>query len=112
MPALVNNSVGSLAGTSDDECTRRCLLFSKKRRKVSRVSEPERRRIGSIQFSKAGSPPRHRGTEKGKIEHEGHGENEGLNCQSCLTSWRVHTRSVANRACARHILGVLRGGAS
>src|SRR4051794_9103977 len=85
MPALVNNSVGSLAGTSDDECTRRCPLLSKKRRKVSRVSEPERRRIGSIQFSKAGSPRRHGGTAKGEIEHKRHGGNEGLNCQSRLT---------------------------
>src|SRR5262245_46655621 len=40
MPALVNSSVGSLAGTSDDECTRLWPLLSKKRRKSSRISEP------------------------------------------------------------------------
>src|SRR6266852_3980594 len=40
MPALVKSSVGSLAGTSDDECTRLWPLLSKKRRNVSRISEP------------------------------------------------------------------------
>src|SRR6476661_5160886 len=40
MPALVKSSVGSLAGASDDECTRLCPLLSKKRRNFSRISEP------------------------------------------------------------------------
>lgn len=40
MPALVKSNVGSLAGTSDDECTRLCPLLSKKRRNFSRISEP------------------------------------------------------------------------
>src|SRR5258708_4436829 len=40
MPALVKSRVGSLAGTSDDECTRLWPLLSKKRRNVSRISEP------------------------------------------------------------------------
>jgi hypothetical protein len=42
IPALVNSSVGSLAGTSDDECTLRCPFDSKKRRNSSRISFPER----------------------------------------------------------------------
>src|SRR5258706_10590286 len=40
MPALVKSNVGSLAGTSDDECTRLCPLLSKKHRNFSRISEP------------------------------------------------------------------------
>src|SRR6185312_15915654 len=40
MPALVKSSVGSLAGTSDDECTRLWPLLSKKRRNFSRISDP------------------------------------------------------------------------
>src|SRR6476469_5128990 len=40
MPALMKSRVGSLAGTRDDEWTRLCPLLSKKRRKVSRISEP------------------------------------------------------------------------
>ena len=42
MPALVKSSVGSLAGTSDEECTRRWPLVSKKRRNSSRISFPVR----------------------------------------------------------------------
>src|SRR5436309_5070090 len=38
MPALVKRSVGSEAGTSDDERTLRCPRSSKKRRNVSRIS--------------------------------------------------------------------------
>ncbi len=33
MPALVNSSVGSLAGTSEEECTRRCPFDLKKAQK-------------------------------------------------------------------------------
>src|SRR5260370_38365586 len=40
MPALVKSRVGSLAGTSEEECTRLCSLLSKKRRNCSRISEP------------------------------------------------------------------------
>src|SRR5260221_13874951 len=40
MPALVKSKVGSLAGTSEDECTRLWPLLSKKRRNFSRISEP------------------------------------------------------------------------
>src|SRR5579884_3196769 len=49
MPALVKSSVGSLAGTSDDECTRRWPLLSKKRRNLSRISEPVSIRIYCIE---------------------------------------------------------------
>jgi hypothetical protein len=42
IPALVNRSVGSLAGTSEEECTRRCPFDSKKRRNASRISFPVR----------------------------------------------------------------------
>ncbi len=41
MPAFVNSSVGSLAGTSDEECTRRCPFVSKNRRKSSRIWLPD-----------------------------------------------------------------------
>src|SRR5271157_3972329 len=42
IPALVNSSVGSLAGTSEEECTLLCgsSLVSKKRRNASRISFP------------------------------------------------------------------------
>src|SRR6185312_11539640 len=40
MPALVKSSVGSLAGTSEELCTRRCCFDSKNLRKVSRMSAP------------------------------------------------------------------------
>src|SRR6185437_188641 len=40
MPALVKSSVGSLAGTSEELCTRRCCFDSKNFRKVSRMSAP------------------------------------------------------------------------
>jgi hypothetical protein len=39
---LVNSKVGSFAGTSEEEWTRRCPFEAKKLRKVSRISEPER----------------------------------------------------------------------
>jgi hypothetical protein len=42
MPALVKSSVGSFAGTSELECTRRCCFVSKKRRKSSRIWLPVR----------------------------------------------------------------------
>ena len=42
IPAFVNKSVGSLAGTSEEECTRRCPLVSKKRKNSSRISFPVR----------------------------------------------------------------------
>src|ERR1700677_4318164 len=42
MPALVNSRVGSLAGTSEEEGTRRCCFDSKKRRNSSRISFPVR----------------------------------------------------------------------
>src|SRR5690349_12134139 len=48
IPAFVKSNVGSLAGTSDDECTRLWPLLSKKRRNFSRVSEP----VGIILYSK------------------------------------------------------------
>src|ERR1700723_396305 len=41
MPALVKSSVGSLAGTSEDECTRRCPFDSKNLRKASRMADPD-----------------------------------------------------------------------
>src|SRR5579863_9709216 len=56
MPALVKSNVGSLAGTSEEECTRRCPFDSKKRRNSSRISFPVRLCIAlsvyRAQFSK------------------------------------------------------------
>src|SRR5271157_801377 len=46
MPALVNSSVGSLAGTSEEECTSLCPLETKKSRNMRRTSEPESLRVG------------------------------------------------------------------
>src|ERR1039458_46015 len=46
MPALVNSSVGSLAGTSDDERTILYPCCSKYRRNMERTSEPESLRTG------------------------------------------------------------------
>src|SRR5580658_4105299 len=40
MPALVKSSVGSFAGTSDEEWTSRCLFWTKKSRNLRRISEP------------------------------------------------------------------------
>src|SRR5271166_355716 len=40
MPALVNSSVGSFAGTSDDEWTSLCPFCTKKSRNLRRISEP------------------------------------------------------------------------
>src|SRR5271163_734679 len=59
MPALVKSSVGSLWGTSEEEWTRRCPLVSKKRRKVSRISEPDMYRIRtfSLRYSGSDGPP-------------------------------------------------------
>src|ERR1700722_9538199 len=61
MPALVNSSVGSLAGTSEDECTRRCPFSSKNFRNISRIWLPERTCIlSSLQFAVRlcfGDPP-------------------------------------------------------
>lgn len=39
MPALTNSSVGSSAGTSEDDATARCPISSKKSRKLCRTSE-------------------------------------------------------------------------
>ena len=50
MPALVKSSVGSLAGTSEEECTRRWPLPSKNRRNSSRIWLPDKLRI-SVKFS-------------------------------------------------------------
>src|SRR5215472_15591018 len=47
MPALVNRSVGSLAGTSDDECTCLCPFCTKKSRNFLRISEPVSMRFNS-----------------------------------------------------------------
>src|SRR3974390_1177178 len=41
MPALVKSSVGSLAGTSEEEGTALCPFCSKKRRKMEGTAEPE-----------------------------------------------------------------------
>src|ERR1051326_7805868 len=62
MPALVKSKVGSLAGTSDDECTRRCPLPSKKRRNFSRISEP----VGIVLYCIEGvcKTRKHGGTEE------------------------------------------------
>src|ERR1051326_8857689 len=73
MPALVKSSVGSLAGTSDDECTRRCPLPSKKRKNFSRISEP----VGITLYCIEGPRKtlKHRGTEQAedkKIGSSGH----------------------------------------
>src|SRR5271157_6341903 len=46
MPALVNSSVGSLTGTSEEECTSLCPLETKKSRNMRRTSEPESLRLG------------------------------------------------------------------
>src|ERR1051326_7553008 len=70
MPALVKSSVGSLAGTSDDECTRRCPLLSKKRRNFSRISEP----VGITLYCKCTlkKPLQHRETRKRRLWKSGH----------------------------------------
>src|SRR5215469_7928926 len=59
MPALVNRSVGSLAGTSDDECTRLWSLLSKKRKNCSRISDP----VGIVLFNSSRAKTCHRETE-------------------------------------------------
>src|ERR1051326_7556805 len=69
MPALVKSSVGSLAGTSDDECTRRCPLPSKKRKNFSRISEP----VGITLYCIEGARKtlKHRGTKR-RIKRSDH----------------------------------------
>src|SRR6516164_6178334 len=59
MPALVNRSVGSLAGTSDDECTRLWPLLSKKRKNCSRISDP----VGIVLLNSSRAKTCHRETE-------------------------------------------------
>src|SRR3984893_15996396 len=48
MPALVNSSVGSFCGTSDEECTSRCPFCTKKSRNLRRLSEPVGMRLAGI----------------------------------------------------------------
>ncbi len=57
IPALVNSSVGSFAGTSEEECTRLCPLPSKNRKKSSRIWLPERLIISTKFISATQSAP-------------------------------------------------------
>src|SRR5215467_10770411 len=84
MPALVKSSVGSLAGTSEDECTRLCPLLSKKRRNFSRISEP----VGIRFYCTKGLP---------QIEASERGRENCQKCQNCQKSPKLKCKTFATQ---------------
>src|ERR1700691_4201261 len=79
MPALVNSSVGSFAGTSDEEWTSRCLFWTKKSRNLRRISEPV-----SIEYLILNE--RHTFTTRDAEKHR------GLKAKS--TDWRIADKGI------------------
>src|SRR3974390_1623121 len=83
MPALVNSSVGSLAGTSEEEWTILCPFCSKKRRNMERTSEPEGILLG-IRVGKPRFAPRKMGVSArgGRFDSNigGMRQIEGVTC--------------------------------
>src|SRR5215470_6322047 len=61
MPALVNRSVGSLAGTSDDECTSLCPFSTKKSRNFLRICDPVSMKFNSKRNDAATHDPEQTG---------------------------------------------------
>src|SRR6266496_1527933 len=53
MPALVKSRVGSLAGTSEEECTSRCPFWTKKSRNIRRIWLPVSIDIGAVSSTKS-----------------------------------------------------------
>src|SRR5260370_11511539 len=97
MPALVNKSVGSFAGTSDEECTSLCPFCTKKSRNLRRISEPVSMEKLILNDYRASAPLRaasgHRG-RVGKSAGERKGRAEFL--RGPLNLWR---RPLLHRVC-------------
>src|SRR6266849_4031315 len=90
MPALVNSSVGSFCGTSDDECTSLCPFCTKKSRNLRRISEP----VSMMQANLNSSIAK-------KQNHRGHHEHGAIDR---LRSSVLSVSSVVKSTCCEPLL--------